>query len=63
MIEVYEAAEHLGNCMVCRRFDDLRYGVCFDCSDKVDGCALEDGGGHELWERARPENRWKVRSF
>lgn len=49
----------MGDCMVCHERRDLRCGVCFHCSPKVDGEPISNG--HRLWERDNPENTWYVR--
>ena len=33
--EIYLAIDTWGYCQVCGQNDDLRYGVCFNCSDHV----------------------------
>lgn len=55
----YVSFAQIGHCKVCGQEDDLRMGACFTCADVVDGRPVP--GGHELWERAKPENRWFVR--
>lgn len=54
----YMTMAEWGYCKVCKAYEDLRCGACFDCCGKVDGRKIE--GGHELWERANPSNRWRV---
>ena len=49
----------IGNCKVCGKKEDLRMGVCFDCSEFVDGRPIP--GGHELWDKRNPTNRWTAR--
>ena len=56
--DTYVSMVEMGNCKVCGHYEDLRYGACFDCSEKVSGQKTE--GGHELWETKNPQNRWKV---
>lgn len=47
--------EQMGNCRVCGKYDDLRYGVCFHCGDLV------KSDGEEAWDVRNPSNRWSVR--
>lgn len=56
--DAYVCVEQWGDCRVCGNHQDLRCGVCFDCSGKVDGEPIK--GGHRLWERANPSNAWYV---
>jgi hypothetical protein len=57
--EVYVSFAQVGKCRVCGERRDLRCGACFACSEFVDGTKIP--GGHELWDRRDPNNRWKVR--
>lgn len=54
----YIAFQKVGACMVCKQTDDLRSGVCFNCSPKVSGSPVK--GGHRLWEIGNPDNAWYV---
>lgn len=54
----YEVFERMGNCMICSKRHDLRMGVCFSCSPKVDGEKIPHG--HRLWDMDNPENSWVV---
>jgi hypothetical protein len=54
---VYVAIAQHGNCKVCGKYEDLRMGCCFDCSDLVDGERISEVT-HRLWERSNPENQW-----
>lgn len=54
----YVTFERVGNCMVCHERNDLRAGVCFDCSGMVSGTKIK--GGHRLWQTDKPENTWYV---
>lgn len=56
----YMCIAEMGYCRVCSAYRDLRCGACFDCSGKVSGKPI--AGGHELWETANPDNRWKVQA-
>lgn len=56
--DAYVAIAQHGTCRVCGGFEDLRCGACFNCSEYVDGHEIP--GGHELWDKRNPENRWKV---
>ncbi len=47
-----------GPCRVCGCTKDLRMGSCYDCCEFVDGRPID--GGHELWDRRNPANRWRV---
>ena len=49
-------------CRVCLKSRDLRLGACFDCADLVSGRQL-DNRKHELWETAKPKNRWVWSEF
>jgi hypothetical protein len=46
-----------GACKICKKEASLRMGVCFDCSDHVDG---ESAGYrfHNLWDKRNRENSW-----
>ena len=44
--------------MICKQTQDLRCGVCFDCSPRVTGVKIK--GGHRLWEKTNPRNSWYV---
>ncbi|MHA2253845.1 MAG: hypothetical protein ACXAD7_26060, partial [Candidatus Kariarchaeaceae archaeon] len=48
----YVIIEHWGHCQICGKYDDLRYGVCFNCSDNV------VTNGTEAWDTRNPSNRW-----
>jgi len=52
------ASARMGNCRICEKYRDLRCGVCFNCSPKVDGEPVSKG--HRLWERTNPQNTWYV---
>ena len=54
----YIVREMMSDCMICEKFDDLRCGVCFQCSGQVDGEKIK--GGHRLWDSKNPENTWYV---
>lgn len=56
--DAYVSFAKIGNCMVCGKREDLRCGVCFECTDKVDGEPVK--GGHRLWQKDKPENTWYV---
>jgi hypothetical protein len=43
-----------GNCKVCGKYQDLRYGVCFTCSDWVKSDDVE------AWDVRKPNVRWSV---
>jgi len=62
---IYEVRERFGSCRGCGRYEDLRYEVCFKCSDKVAGELLgKDADGSEvyrLWLNDAPLNLWHVR--
>ena len=57
MSDIYVSIAQMGNCKVCGKYDDLRYGVCGVCCDRVSG-RLIGPGKHELWETTNPDNRW-----
>jgi len=52
------AHAQIGDCMVCKKRQDLRCGACFNCLDKVTGKPIKDG--HRLWEKENPDNTWYV---
>lgn len=54
----YLSFARIGECMVCSQEKDLRFGACFNCSDRIDGEPIK--GGHRLWEKAKPSNTWYV---
>ena len=54
--ESYIIVDQWGDCHVCGKYDDLRYGSCFDCSDFV----MTDE--KEAWDVRNPSSRWSVRS-
>ena len=54
----YVSMAEWGNCRVCGKYEDLRMGACFLCSNQVDGRKIL--GGHELWDSKNPSNRWTV---
>jgi hypothetical protein len=54
--DAYVSMAMIGNCRICSARQDLRAGVCFGCSGKVDGEKIE--GGHRLWEKSNPNNFW-----
>ena len=56
--QVYTSFQKTGACMICKQTQDLRCGVCFDCSPRVTGVKIK--GGHRLWEKANPQNSWYV---
>jgi hypothetical protein len=59
--DTYVSFAQVGRCHVCGNEEDLRLGACFDCADLCDGKPIP--GGHELWEIAKPENRWRVQDM
>lgn len=54
----YIAFAKMGDCMVCKKYKDLRCGTCMGCGSKVSGEPMK--GGHRLWETSNPENTWYV---
>lgn len=56
--DAYVAIQQMGHCQCCGKWQDLRCGACFTCSDHVDGKKIP--GGHELWDTRNPIKRWKV---
>ena len=56
--DTYVAFAHVGACRRCGAREDLRMGACFACSEHCDGRPIP--GGHEIWDRDNPDNRWKV---
>lgn len=56
----YVAISQYGNCKVCQKYKDLRYGVCFHCSEQVNGHEIP--GGYEFWDSKNPLNRWQVKT-
>ena len=55
----YIATEKIGNCKLCGKEDDLRFGCCFTCADFADGEQLSPTT-HRLWDRRNPKNEWFV---
>ena len=55
----YVTMAEMGYCKVCGHHKDLRCGACFTCANQVAGKPIP--GGHELWDKRNPNNRWKVR--
>ncbi len=53
----YVTRSQISTCNICKQKKDLRGGVCFECSDFVDGKELPDGK-HLLWDSRNPKNRW-----
>jgi hypothetical protein len=64
MANVYFSFAQIGHCRVCGKEDDLRFAVCFDCCDFVDGEELKHRVTgevvHRLWDRRNPKNQWFV---
>lgn len=60
-MQIYVAVAQHGRCHVCHRIDDLRFGVCFDCSDHVAGEQITPTL-HRLWDKRNPENVWYVQT-
>lgn len=58
--DAYVVVETWGNCNVCGRHQDLRFGSCYSCADFVDGKPIL--GGYELWDSRNPTNRWQVKA-
>jgi len=59
MSEVFKTGigrEDWGNCLVCGKHQDRRYGVCFDCSDYV------KTDSKYAWDVRNPQKRWRVSS-
>lgn len=56
--KVSVCADSWGYCECCGKWNDLRWKVCFTCSDFVDGHEIQ--GGHELWDTRNPKNRWRI---
>lgn len=59
-MDYYESYCRIGNCRICKKEQDLRMGVCFSCSDLVDGEKLSDNE-HYLFERDNPDNSWIIK--
>jgi hypothetical protein len=47
------------HCALCGKKEDLRFAVCFDCSDKVSGEQI-NRVKHLLWETANRSNEFVV---
>lgn len=62
--DIYESFARMGNCMICKRHQDLRAGVCGMCSDRVQGEPRHNPNGkligHKLWDSENPDNNWIV---
>jgi len=50
----YIVIEQTGNCKICGKYDDLRYGSCFSCSDFV------KSDGKKAWDVRNPMNKWNI---
>ena len=59
-VDSYIIEEQYGNCRLCGKYQDLRYGSCFLCSEHVVGEPIP--GGHRLWDSRNPLNIWEVRT-
>lgn len=46
--------EQMGNCNVCGKYEDLRYGSCLNCADYV----MSDG--KQAWDIRNPSKKWNV---
>jgi hypothetical protein len=55
--DVYVIRERLGNCKVCGKHDDLRFGACFDCADFVK-CQPINPDVYKVWDERNPSNAW-----
>lgn len=55
----YVSFAQVGPCKRCGNTEDLRMGACFNCADHCDGRPIP--GGHEIWDKDNPLNRWTVR--
>jgi len=55
---VYFVREQIGVCRLCGKRKYLRCDSCFTCSDFVAGRKIP--GGHELWDKRNPQNRWRI---
>lgn len=53
----YVSIEQWGNCKRCGAHQDLRCGVCFECSDHVRGERISPTT-HKLWDADNPQNVW-----
>ena len=58
--DTYVSFAQVGTCRRCGREEDLRLGACFDCADHCGGRPIP--GGHEIWDKDNPSNRWKVQT-
>jgi hypothetical protein len=56
---IYVIVAQFGNCRVCGKHDDLRFGSCFECSDYVNGEQISLTT-HRLWDSRNPSNEWFV---
>lgn len=56
---VYVIAGGMGDCKMCGRRQDLRFGACWDCSVHVGGESLGNGN-HRVWDTRNPRNEWFV---
>lgn len=53
--ESYIIIEQWGHCKSCGKYDDLRYGSCFSCSDFV------KSDGKQAWDVRQPHKKWNVK--
>ena len=63
-IEPYRAVQR---CRLCHKRRPCVMGACFDCADKVSGTPIKIRtksrgveNAHQLWETAKPSNRWRA---
>jgi hypothetical protein len=61
--KIFVSFSQRGNCQVCGKDEDLRFGACFDCCDFVQGEQISSTLRaiiHRLWDGRNPENEWFV---
>ena len=52
--DVYVSMEDWGFCKSCGKWNDRRFGVCFDCGDYT----VTDN--KLVWDARHPERKWRV---
>lgn len=50
----YICIDTWGHCKACGKYDDLRYGSCFDCADFI----VTDE--KKAWDIRNPKKKWDV---
>ena len=62
--DMYDVRAKVAVCCICLKDRDLRFGVCFECSARVDGKVVAQSDisrTHKLWDSKNPGNAWFVK--